>query len=201
MDKIYGVFSRETDTRVNKVRGMGLGLAVTKQVVDLLGGSIDVQSEKGQGTCFTVAFDVEFVDGAGERPDVVAEVEPGRSLNVLVAEDNDLNWEVASTLLDMHGVTCKRACDGKECLELFSENPGAYDAILMDMQMPVMNGIEAAAAIRLRETGGAHIPIVALTANAFESDEKACLAAGMDAHLSKPFNIDAVLAKLAELCA
>lgn len=201
LDKIYGVFSRETDTRVNKVRGMGLGLAVTKQVVDLLGGSIDVQSEKGKGTCFTVAFDVEYVDDVGERADVVAEAEPGRSLNVLVAEDNDLNWEVASTLLDMHGVTCKRASNGKECLELFSENPGAYDAILMDMQMPVMNGIEAAAAIRLRETGGAHIPIVALTANAFESDEKACLAAGMDAHLSKPFNIDAVLAKLAELCA
>ncbi len=203
LDKIYGAFSRETDTRVNKVRGLGLGLAVTKQVVDLLGGAIDVSSKKGQGTTFTVSFDVEYVDEGPEIHNATAtpQTPQEKGLNILVAEDNDLNWEVASTLLDMHGVTCERACDGKECLDRYFENKGAYDAILMDLQMPVMNGLEAAAAIRLREAGSARVPIIALTANAFDSDEKACLGAGMDAHLSKPFNIDAVLAKLDELCA
>ncbi len=201
IDKVYDSFSREEDTRINKVRGVGLGLTIVKDIVDLLGGTIEVSSELGKGSTFTVRFEVECAPADKAEPPRTSQVAPRPDLKVLVAEDNDLNWEVASTLLEMHGVTCKRACDGKECVNLFIDAAEKFDAILMDMQMPVMNGLEATSEIRrLEAKRGSHVPIIALTANAFATDEQQCLQAGMDAHLSKPFAIDAVLAKLDTLC-
>lgn len=209
MQRMYNRFEREHDTRVSAIRGSGLGLSIVKEVVDLMGGTITCQSEVGEGTRFTVTFDFPIA-GPSEtkKPEAPAEElsleeakEVCRGLRVLIAEDNDLNYELESTLLGVAGVTCERAVDGFVAQAMFSASPdGYYDAILMDMQMPKMTGIESARAVRAVGTNYARrIPIIALTANAFKRDRKACLEAGMDAHLAKPFNAATVLRTLAHL--
>ena len=202
MKEMYNPFSRATDTRVNHVRGSGLGLSVVKELVDLMGGHIEVESTLGQGTTFTVSLDVDYVEEKkSEQPTSQEEeisYEKAQGMHLLVAEDNDLNYEVAEELLAMYGVTCERAENGAICVEKFQKAPeGTYDAILMDMQMPVMNGLEATRAIRVIETGKAHkIPIIGLTANAFSTDVKACLDAGMNHHMAKPFDVKKLLGLL-----
>lgn len=201
MRVMFERFSRAVDTRVNNVRGSGLGLSVVKELVTLLGGTIEVQSKLGCGTEFKLTFELQYVgQEQPAAPGVDALSTSG--MRLLIAEDNDLNYEVEETLLDMSGITCDRAENGATCVERFSNaKPGEYDAIIMDIQMPVMNGLEATRRIRRLGTSAAeNIPIIALTANAFSSDVDACLVAGMNQHLAKPFELDALLAALATHC-
>lgn len=200
MRVMFDRFSRAVDTRVNNVRGSGLGLSVVKELVTLLGGTIEVDSKLGRGTEFKLTFEAQFV---GQQQPVSAGMDTHAmsGMRLLIAEDNDLNYEVEETLLEMSGITCDRAENGAVCVEQFSEQPDAYDAIIMDIQMPVMNGLEATRRIRGLGTDDAeNIPIIALTANAFSSDVDACLVAGMNQHLAKPFELEKLLAALATHC-
>ena len=203
MEKMYSRFSREIDTRVNKVRGSGLGLAIVKMIVDLMGGTIEVESQVQRGSTFRIILEMpyakedEFAD-TGEKQDVFTL--PDREITLLAAEDNDLNYEILQEQLRMQGIRCVRALNGKECLEMFrASRKGEYDAILMDMQMPVMNGLEATVYIReLDHPEARSIPIIALTANAYQEDMEACIEAGMNEHLSKPIRIEEVVQVLAK---
>lgn len=198
---IFGVFEREKSATQSGVQGTGLGLAITRQLVELQGGTIEVHSEKGVGTEFVVRLKLE---AASEE-----EVDAGNAgenllfhgKRLLVAEDNPLNQEVAATLLSEEGFQVECADDGLEALRMVSESaPGYYDLILMDIQMPRMDGYETAREIRsLADPDLAGIPIVALTANAFEEDKKEAFASGMDGHIAKPFDLDKVNAVLEEI--
>lgn len=198
MKVMYSEFARAVDTRVNKVRGSGLGLAIVKQIVDLMGGTIEAESEPGKGTTFLVTLELPYceekrgVDGQNaEKQEAGRKEETVKDLHLLLAEDNDLNYEIEAELLHMHGITCDRAENGQICVEKFNRAPtGTYQAILMDMQMPVMNGIEATEKIRaLTHPDAKTVPIIATTANAFKEDMERCFAAGMNDHMSKPLDI------------
>lgn len=199
MAEMYRPFSRAVDTRVNQVRGSGLGLSVVKNLVELMNGEIHAESTPGAGTTFQVTIPckkttLEAKAPAEKNQDLFA----CEGMRLLVAEDNDLNFAVVQELLAMYGVTCDRAKDGAESVERVENAPdGSYDAILMDMQMPVMDGLEATRRIRSLDSAWAKtVPILALTANAFRQDVDACLEAGMNAHLSKPINIRILLKTL-----
>lgn len=188
MQEMYSEFSRAVDTRVNKVRGSGLGLAIVKQIVDLMQGTIEVESRPNEGTRFCVTIELpwmekEEVEGSQEEKTICLE-----GMQLLIAEDNDLNYEVEQELLTMRGIQCIRAENGQECVEKFRKaQPGMIDAILMDMQMPVMDGPAAARAIRaLNHPMAKEIPIIAVTANAYHEDIEKCRKAGMNDHLAKP---------------
>lgn len=202
MEQMYSAFSRAVDTRVNKVRGSGLGLAIVKKIVDLMGGAIEAESKVGKGTTFRVTLDLPAAadDAETEEHTETAITLPEKPLTVLVAEDNDLNYEITAEQLRGYRVRCVRAVNGQDCLQRIEQAaPDEFDAILMDMQMPVMNGLEATAAIRKLDSETAkHIPIIALTANAYHEDIQKCLAAGMNAHLSKPINIDCAVRTIIE---
>ena len=202
MKKMYSKFSRETDTRINKVNGHGLGLSIVKELTDLMGGRIDVKSRQGLGTTFRLTFEFPY-EKVEMRKEAISQDTDYESIcqgmHVLVAEDNDLNMEVLRELLAMHRITCDWAEDGAICVEKFRIAPSAaYDAILMDIQMPVMNGLEATKTIRnLKHPEACKIPIIAMTANAFRDDVEKCLDAGMNAHMSKPVDIQKLLKTLA----
>ena len=192
--KLFEAFSQEDATTTNRYGGSGLGMALTKNMVDLMGGNIEVESEKGRGTTFRVnipllrAHHVEVQDNQDESV-------PGVSLagiHVLIAEDMEINAEVLGDLLEMEEITSEWAENGRRAVEMFGQSEtGHFDAILMDMRMPVMDGLSATMEIRkMDRPDAAAIPIIALTANAFEDDVKQCLSAGMNAHLSKPVDID-----------
>ncbi len=198
---VFAPFSREINSVTNKIQGTGLGMAITKNLVDLMGGIIHVESAPGEGSTFTV--ELSFALPAQEEPKEAGHggesalpaagtgaVMEGRLF--LVAEDNELNAEILTELLDMEGARCELASNGREALEMFeSAAPGRYDLILMDVQMPVMNGYEATRAIRASGHPEAKtIPIVAMTANTFAEDVKSALDAGMDGHLAKPVDMD-----------
>ncbi len=199
---IFESFSREDNTRVRKTEGSGLGMAITKCIVDAMGGTISVRSEQGRGSEFHVVLDLEKAaapaaseaeDGAAERVNDV--VLKGR--RILLAEDNELNWEVARELLSILELELDWAENGEICVEKFRNSPvGHYDAIIMDVRMPVMDGYEATAAIRGLEREDADIPIIAMTADAFSEDIQRCLERGMNDHLAKPIDIQAVTFKL-----
>lgn len=193
---MYQSFSREVSTQVNKTQGSGLGLAIVHQMVELMGGTIRCESEAGQGTTFTVRLNLPFVDHP-DRPDSedYMEKEDEAGLHLLVAEDNELNWEVIQVLLEEHGIISERAENGRLCVErLMAEEPGTYDAILMDVQMPEMNGLEASRKIReLPDEKRRSIPIIAMTADAFAEDVQACLASGMNGHIAKPIDMGTLL--------
>lgn len=204
LNKMYDKFSRGIDTRVNKVRGSGLGLSIVREIIEQMHGHIDVQSEVGKGTTFTVTLDLPCQRLTPTQPvaDVLASgTENCAGIHLLIAEDNDLNYDVISELLQMHQIQCDRAENGALCVDIFQNAPeGTYDAILMDMQMPVMDGLEATRAIRaLSHPQAASIPILAITANAFAQDIDKCTAAGMNGHLSKPIHIHQLLAVLSGL--
>ena len=201
--KLFEAFSQEDATTTNRYGGSGLGMALTKNMVDLMGGNIEVESEKGRGTAFRVniplrrAYHVE----AQETQD---ESVPGVSLagiHVLIAEDMEINAEVLGDLLEMEEITSEWAENGRRAVEMFGQSEtGHFDAILMDMRMPVMDGLGATVEIRkMDRPDAAAIPIIALTANAFEDDVKQCLSAGMNAHLSKPVDIDQLKETLGRL--
>lgn len=193
---MYDSFSRATNSQINKIQGSGLGLAIVKKMVDLMNGSIECESEQGRGTRFTVKLEVPIaetsVEQQGSSDGSTGDIS---GMNVLVAEDNDINWEIIVAMLGEYGVTCDRAENGKECADIIGAAPdGKYDIILMDIQMPVMNGREATKLIRQNEREYVrNIPIVAMTADAFAEDVQACLDCGMDGHISKPVNIQKVL--------
>ena len=198
---IFESFSREDNNRVRKTEGSGLGMAITKCIVDAMGGTISVRSEQGQGSEFHVVLDLkraaapavsEAPDGVGGAGDVVL-----KGKRVLLAEDNELNWEVARELLSGLELELDWAENGKICVEKFEKSPfGFYDAIIMDVRMPVMDGYEATAAIRGLERPDAELPIIAMTADAFSEDIQRCLACGMNDHLAKPIDIQTVACKL-----
>ena len=192
-DTIFDAFTRAESSMTNKIQGTGLGMAITKNLVEAMGGTIDVESELGQGSCFEVLIDLRiaedrFVSSAeqAEKDEPAGNVLKG--MRFLCAEDNELNAEILMELLKIEGAECTICENGKRVLEAFEQSaPGDYDMILMDVQMPVMNGYEATKAIR----GSSHelamtIPIIAMTANAFSEDIQHSLAAGMNAHVSKP---------------
>lgn len=213
MKKMYERFSRSVDTRINKVRGSGLGLAIVKELVDRMNGRIEVQSAVGVGTTFRVVFDFPFEEADSDmilqspmesdlemagQSSTESDLTDCEGMHVLIAEDNELNYEVAHEILAMHGITSEQAENGKICVERFMEAPeGTYDAILMDMQMPVMNGLEATKMLRkMDQYHGNTIPIIAMTANVAKTDMDKCLAAGMTGHLAKPLDIHALIAAL-----
>ena len=192
-DTIFDAFSRAESSVTNKIQGTGLGMAITKNLVEAMGGTIDVKSELGQGSCFEVLIDLRiaedrFVSSAeqAEKDEPAGNVLKG--MRFLCAEDNELNAEILMELLKIEGAECTICENGKRVLEAFEQSaPGDYDMILMDVQMPVMNGYEATKAIRRSSHELAKtIPIIAMTANAFSEDIQHSLAAGMNAHVSKP---------------
>lgn len=190
--QMYNSFTRAINTQVNQTQGSGLGLSIVRQMVDLMKGEITCDSAVGKGTVFTVSLDLPIVDGQTQRTAAQAEEDTDvTGLHLLVAEDNELNWEIIQVLLGEMGISSERAVNGLECVELLCTHPpGTYDAILMDIQMPVMNGIEASRRIRALPDGQlCHIPIVAMTADAFAEDVQNCLASGMNGHLAKPIDI------------
>ena len=192
-DTIFDAFTRAESSLTNKIQGTGLGMAITKNLVEAMGGTIDVDSELGQGSCFEVLIDLKIAE---DRTVALAAQEETdeqdgnilQGMRFLCAEDNELNAEILTELLKIEGAECTICENGEEILKAFEQSaPGDYDMILMDVQMPVMNGYEATKAIRRSSHELAKtIPIIAMTANAFSEDIQHSLAAGMNAHVSKP---------------
>ena len=201
---IFEEFSREHTTTENKVAGTGLGLPIVKSMIEMMGGSIQVESTQGVGTKFTVdiSFDMAseadvYRDQISEQPDVLEKLEGKR---ILLAEDNDLNAEIAIELLAEQKIITDRAEDGAECLDKLEKAvAGYYDMILMDIQMPVMDGYDAAARIRrMKDEKKASIPIVAMTANAFAEDRQKAISMGMNDHVAKPIDMNVLLPVIAK---
>ena len=192
-DTIFDAFTRAESSLTNKIQGTGLGMAITKNLVEAMGGTIDVESELGQGSCFEVLMDLKIAE---DRTVALAAQEETdkqdgnilQGMRFLCAEDNELNAEILTELLKIEGAECTICENGEEILKVFEQSaPGDYDMILMDIQMPVLNGYEATKEIRRSSHKLAKtIPIIAMTANAFSEDIQHSLAAGMNAHVSKP---------------
>ena len=201
---IFEEFSREHTTTENKVAGTGLGLPIVKSMIELMGGSIQVESTQGVGTKFTVDISFDrasesdvYRNQISEQPDVLEKLEGKR---ILLAEDNDLNAEIAIELLAEQKIITDRAEDGAECLDkLEKADSGYYDMILMDIQMPVMDGYDAAARIRrMKDEKKASIPIIAMTANAFAEDRQKAISMGMNDHVAKPIDMNVLLPVIAK---
>ena len=205
LTRIFEAFTREQNTTKSKIAGTGLGMSIVKKYVDLLGGTINVESELGKGSTFTVTLKHRIADESYYVKKYIEESETGSEIlegrNILLAEDNDLNAEIAEAILRRAGFKTERVEDGIQCVSRIEKTPaGTYDMILMDIQMPKMDGYKATQAIRrLPDKDKACIPIVAMTANAFEEDKRDAIAAGMNGHIAKPIQADKLLAMLAEI--
>ena len=199
MEHMYEAFSRATDGRISKVQGTGLGLAICKKIIDQMGGTIDCSSKLNEGTTFTVRLQLPLAHCTDDTPeDCCHEV---KNMHLLVAEDNDLNWEIISEMLSMEDITCDRAENGQiACDMLENSQCGCYDLVLMDIQMPVMNGMEATKHIRASEKEWLrHIPIIALTADAFAENIAECVDCGMNSHVAKPVNMSILMNEIEKL--
>ena len=205
---LFKPFTREISSTVNAIQGTGLGMAITKNLVDLMSGTIAVKSKQGVGSTFTVELELRMDDSNRDDipaiPKAQSSETPEKALEgkrFLAAEDNGLNSEILVELLDMHSSSCEVAENGKIAVEMFEKSEsGYYDGILMDIQMPVMNGYEAAKAIRSSShPDAATIPIIAMTANAFSEDINNSIDAGMDAHIAKPVDMDKLEAVYREI--
>lgn len=200
---VFEEFSQEENGARTQYKGSGLGMPITKQYVDLMSGTIEVKSKKGEGTTFSIELPVEVL-AEGTAQNHAAQYSSAVDLNgkqVLLAEDNDLNAEIAIIQLEEIGLKVTRAVDGREAVELFAGSPAnTYDVILMDIMMPQMNGYEAAKAIRKLDgrSDGRTIPIIALTANAFTEDIQKSLDSGMDAHIAKPLDVEKLIQTIAQ---
>ena len=203
LTKIFEAFTRERNTTKSKITGSGLGMSIVKKYVELLGGTIKVESESGKGSIFTVTLKYRIADESYYVKKHDKETETGREIlegrNILLAEDNDLNAEIAEAVLERAGLKIERVEDGIQCVNRIEQMPaGTYDMILMDIQMPNMDGYKATQEIRhLPDKDKASIPIIAMTANAFEEDKREAIAAGMDGHIAKPIQVDKLLSMLA----
>ena len=194
---LFEPFSREQNTTTRRIGGTGLGMPIVKKMVDLMGGSIEVASELGKGTVFTFTLMHKIADRKfySQKTEAAETSEMGKNLSgkhVLLAEDNDLNAEIAVTVLEETGIVIERVEDGIQCVNRVAQmSPGTYDLILMDIQMPNMDGYQAAQCIRhLDDKMKAEIPIIAMTANAFAEDRKKAFDAGMNGHIAKPIDIE-----------
>ena len=202
---IYEEFSREHSTTENKVPGTGLGLPIIKSMIELMGGSIQVESRQGIGTKFTIdlSFDIALKEEVYGSEDTIesSAIHTIKGKRILLVEDNELNAEIAKTVLEDVGALITRAENGQQALELFKEKPaGTFDVILMDLMMPVMDGYTATRKIRELERSDAKtVPIIAMTANAFQEDAEKCIAVGMNAHLAKPLDIEKVMIAICHL--
>ena len=202
---IYEEFSREHTSTENKVPGTGLGLSIIKSMIELMGGSIQVESRQGIGTKFTVdlSFDMASKEEVyGSRNAIkTSAIHTIKGKRILIAEDNELNAEIAKTVLEDVGALVTRVEDGQQAVELFKEKPaGTFDVILMDLMMPVMDGYTATRKIRELERSDAKtVPIIAMTANAFQEDAEKCIAVGMNAHLAKPLDVEKVMITICHL--
>ena len=195
--EVFEEFAQEDSDVRTQYHGVGLGMAIVKKYVDMMGGTISVQSKKHEGTTFTVDIPLEITEKEWNKSDTgFSEKVDLTGVNVLLAEDNELNAEIATVQLEEFGMNVERAVDGKNAVEIFRNHPeGTFDVILMDIMMPEMNGYEAVKVIRAMNDrpDGKNIPIIAMTANSFAEDVQASLDAGMNAHLSKPIVIDEVI--------
>ncbi len=199
LEEAFKPFSREQRSDTISVQGTGLGLSITKNLVDLMSGTIDVVSEEGKGSRFTVIIPMKVSETLAEKKEETKEDSENilKGLNILVAEDNPLNSEIMTQIMKINGASVVIAPNGQEAVNTFQSNKeGTFDLILMDIQMPVMNGYEAARAIRAlsndNRPDASSIPIIAVTANAFTDDVREALLSGMNAHISKPINVNAM---------
>lgn len=203
LPKIFDEFSREYTFTENKIEGTGLGMPIVKKLVKLMGGTIEAASELGKGTTFTVTLPHRISDTESIRQEKESDIDSGKFVGkrILLAEDNELNAEIAMELFRDFGLDVERAEDGIVCVDKLAKvQAGYYDMILMDVQMPNLDGYGAAKRIRsLSDKEKSRIPIIAMTANVFEEDKKNAIAAGMNGHLSKPIEIQKVLRTLAEI--
>ena len=208
--KIFSPFERANSTTVSKIQGTGLGMSITKSIIDLANGTIDVKSKLGEGTEIIVAVTLCLCTDAEiatlnakqlDNPQAQAEQPDFKGKRLLVVEDNKLNREITVTILEQTGIITEQAEDGSVAVKMVQEAaPGYYDLILMDIQMPIMDGYEATKQIRaLPDKRLAQLPIIAVSANAFEEDKKASLAAGMDGHIAKPINVPDLFALMQKL--
>ena len=199
MEHMYENFSRAKDGRIDKVQGTGLGLAICKRIVDAMEGRIACESKPGEGTTFTVTLSLPLVE-AGQADNNNNNNGEGlpEQLHLLVAEDNDLNWDILSEMLEDENITCERAENGREAVDRLKGTPeGTYSLVLMDIQMPVLNGLEATKEIRALEREDLKkLPIIALTADAFAENIEECRSAGMNSHVAKPVNLEVLLREI-----
>lgn len=204
VEHVFDSFVQEHSDARTVYNGVGLGMSIVKKIIDKMGGTIEVTSKEGKGSTFVITLPFEIVEKEVEE-------EPGTreqdnleiaGLHLLLVEDNELNAEIARTLLEDEGVAVEAVTNGKEAVDTFVQNPeGTFDVILMDVMMPVMDGIKATEKIRsLNRPDATKIPIIAMTANAFKEDAQKCLDAGMNAHLSKPLQMDKVVETIAYFC-
>ena len=191
---IFEEFSRERTTTESRVFGVGLGLPIVKALVDLMGGDITVESQPNVGTRFRVVISFPIASEADDTEAEKKQEEFSKDIvgkRILLVEDNELNAEIAMTILEEHGLLTEHAEDGEKCLSMLDERPEAYyDAVLMDIQMPKMNGYEATMAIRDSKTKYADIPIIAMTANAFDEDRDKAMQVGMNEYIAKPIDVE-----------
>ncbi len=205
LECIFEPFIREGNPQIREIQGSGLGMALTKNIVDLMGGSITVKSRPGDGSIFTVELEFALAEGESrelqEAQRLEEDLAPVTGLRVLAAEDNEINAEILTELLKLEGICCEIAGNGEEAVACFlASEPGRYDMIFMDIQMPLMDGYEATRQIRQSTHPQAEgIPIVAMTANAFEEDVQRALSAGMDAHTAKPIDMERLKATIRSL--
>ena len=200
---IFEPFAQEEKSARSDYQGTGLGMAIVKKLVEKMNGTIEVTSKEGVGSTFVITIPFEIAESPAEI--MIPEEEEENSIEgvkLMVVEDNELNAEIAEVLLGDAGANVTTVHNGKEAVELFENSPaGTFDVILMDMMMPVMDGLTATKAIRkINRKDAKTIPIIAMTANAFQEDAKRCIDAGMNAHLAKPIQIEKVIEMVAMYC-
>ena len=200
-EHIFEPFSQEREDARSTQQGIGLGMAIVKGLIEKMGGTIEVKSKEGVGSTFIIRIPFKLAPALDTVKKTAAQMDIS-GLNLLLAEDNELNAEIAETLLSDEGANMTVARDGLQAVRMFQEKPeGYFDAILMDIMMPVMDGLTATKTIRsLKHPDAETIPIIAMTANAFREDKEKCLAAGMNAHLAKPIKIENIKRILCEYC-
>lgn len=199
--KIWDAFTREETKKTQNIMGTGLGMSITKRITDIMGGSIELDSKPGEGSSFHITLDLKKAEESIKKQFEYNSFEDYREClkgkRILLAEDIDINWEIVNEILSETGLILERVSDGKECIEKFENSYiGYYDAILMDIRMPVMNGYDSAKAIRALKRSDSNLPIIAMTADAFSDDILRCIKSGMNDHIAKPVYIEECISKL-----
>ena len=200
IEKLFMPFERERTSTVSKIQGTGLGMSITKSIIDMMGGTIEVTSQKGKGTAFIISLSLPIVE-AEETTEHTTDRVDFSGVNVLLVEDNAINMEIATAILEQAGFKVEKAENGQMAVEIIcASEPGDFQLVLMDIQMPVMDGYAATKAIRsLRSAEQACIPIIAMSANAFAEDIRAAKEAGMNGHIAKPIDMQAMMKTIAEV--